>query len=315
MSTAKSFDKDISDFIKTELNGVKDTLLKKFNKNMENRKNNPFCSFNKKEIIMYMMAGRSFDSQLGTRLQHIAMYMARKKYGAEYVPNLIVLSFDDKTNELVMKTVTDPITKGTQQKIMWAKSLDDATTIILNKRKKHLKNNPNMFKEYRFDMDKKTASELPNKVIPKKDQEKISSGKKVDIDRIVDLLYIYGDKKNKICSFEIKAGGNLDTKNSVPNIDEVDELRDLFFFFGKSEAYFATCYNNMGEGNEPQGYIFTQIDRKKQLRGSEFWDKILPEKWDYSHFIDIYRKCFNSVKLEAALKDTIKRATDDGTAQ
>ena len=294
-----SFDEELSKFIKDELCDMKTTILENFDDNMENRKHNIFCAFDNKKIIMYMMLGRSFDSQLGTRLQHIALFLARKKYGFEYAPNLMVMSYDKTDKRLVIKTVSDPMGKGDQQKIKWAASIAKAEEIINDGRKRYKTKKPEMFKEYYFEMSESDAEEIHMKIKPSKGTSP---------DRIADLLYIFGEDKKSISCYELKAGGNLDTKNTDANKKEVEEFYELFEFYEFREAFFATCYNNMGEGNEPQGDIFRKIDRSKQLRGSEFWEKVLPEGYDFSKFVALYKQAFEDAKIEADIEKKIKEA-------
>ena len=61
----------------------------------------------------------------------------------------------------------------------------------------------------------------------------------------------------------------------------------------------------MGEGNEPQGDIFRKIPREKQLRGFEFWEKVLPENFDFGKFIELYKKAFEDTGLEKEIKEKI----------
>ena len=84
------FEDKLFKYMKQELLEMKAKILENFDENMENRKHNVFCSFEDKKIVMYMMLGRSLDSQLGTRLQHIAAFLAREKYGMEYAELLFV---------------------------------------------------------------------------------------------------------------------------------------------------------------------------------------------------------------------------------
>ncbi len=296
---SNTFDECLSKFIKNELCEMKKTILENFDENMNNRKHNLFCAFDNKKIIMYMMLGRSFDSQLGTRLQHIALYLARKKYGAEYAPNLMVLSYDDAREGLVVKTVSDPMGRGDQQKIKWASSIEKADEIIENGRKRYKKQQPGMFKEYFFEMSKEKSEEVHKRIKPKKG---------TSLDRIADLLFIFGADKKSISCYELKAGGNLDTKNTDANKREVEEFYDLFDFYTFRESFFATCYNNMGEGNEPQGDIFRKIARDKQLRGSEFWKKILPEEYKFSDFVKLYKKAFDDSEIEKDIEKKIEEA-------
>lgn len=290
------FETELSEFIKDELNKMKTTILKNFDDNMENRQNNIFCAFDNKKIIIYMMLGRSFDSQLGTRLQHIALFLARKKYGHENVPNLFVMYYDDANELLGIKTVADPMGQGDQQKIKWVQSEAAADKAIKKGRKKYQKDYPEMFKYYSFKMNVEKANEVQKRVRPSKGKSE---------DRIVDLLYLFGEEKKSISCYELKAGGNLDTKNTDANKKEVEELYTLFDFFDVRESFFATCYNNMGEGNDPLGDIFRKIDRHKQLRGSEFWDKILPESYLYENFVNVYRKAFTDSGIEKEIENKI----------
>lgn len=296
---SSSFDEKLLKYIKDELCKMKITILENFNKNMDNRIHNIFCAFEERKIIMYMMLGRSFDSQLGTRLQHIALFLAREKYGFEYVPNLMVMSYDENKNRLLIKTVSDPMGTGDQQKIKWAETIEKADEIIKKDRTKYRKEKPEMFKEYSFKMSKFEAEEIHKKVKPNKGKSSC---------RIVDLLYIFGEDKKSISCFELKAGGNLDTKNTDANKREVEELDELFSFFKDREAYFATCYNNMGEGKEPQGDIFRKLDKSKQLKGSEFWEKILPDGYDFQKFVELYKKAFIASKIEDEIEKKIREA-------
>lgn len=295
----KTFEEKVSKFIQGELCDMKDTILENFDSNMENRKHNIFCAFDDKKIIMYMMLGRSFDSQLGTRLQHIAMFLAREKYGIEYVPNLMVISYDNVNARLVVSTVSDPMGKGDQQKIKWASSEDAANKVIEKGRKRYKKQKPDMFNKYFFQMNMEKAEEVHKRIKP-------SKGK--SLDRIADLLYIFGDDKKSISCYELKAGGNLDTKNTDANKKEVEEFYDLFDFYTYRESFFATCYNNMGEGNEPLGDIFRKISRNRQLRGTEFWEKVLPEGYSFTRFVELYKKAFCNSGIEEEIEKKIQEA-------
>ena len=55
--------------------------------------NNPFAPFKTvgSNVVKYMSLGRSFDSQLGGRIQKVCMFMARERFGKENVPNFIYI--------------------------------------------------------------------------------------------------------------------------------------------------------------------------------------------------------------------------------
>ena len=70
-------------YITKELQGLRENVISNFSENIENRKLNPFLCIDNKEIVKYMALGRSLDSQLGNRIQHIILYCTRLKYGME----------------------------------------------------------------------------------------------------------------------------------------------------------------------------------------------------------------------------------------
>ena len=206
--------KNLQNFISYEIISMKQNILEKFEENMKNRMNNFFCTFNNKKIIMYMMLGRSIDSQLGTKLQHIAMYMARERYGFSMVPNLVVM-YQDKKN-ICIRTVADPWEKGCQQKIKRAESKEKADALIEKNRKRYIMHNPSSVNSFKIELE---SDEKVREIL---DCIKPSKGKSHD--RVLDLLY-FVDEDGKLIEadcFELKSGGNLDTKNSDANIREVD---------------------------------------------------------------------------------------------
>lgn len=79
-------------YITKELQGLRENVISNFSENIENRKLNPFLCIDDKEIVKYMALGRSLDSQLGNRIQHIILYCTRLKYGMENAPNIISIN-------------------------------------------------------------------------------------------------------------------------------------------------------------------------------------------------------------------------------
>ena len=103
-------------------------------------------------------------------------------------------------------------------------------------------------------------------------------------------------------AFEIKMGGNLDTKNAESNAKEVKRLSDLFSFLTNHSAYFATCY---GECSAAVRSDLEEILGGKTICNNRaFWNKIIPpSEFTYDNFIDVYAEAFRATNLENLLKD------------
>lgn len=97
--------------------------------------------------------------------------------------------------------------------------------------------------------------------------------------------------------YELKAGGNLDTKNAPSNAAEVTSLETIFSFCDKSISRFATCYDGKGDGT-PDGAIGKHLDRNQILIGKEFWEEILEDGVSYNDFILAYQEAYKKAKVE-----------------
>ena len=226
------FREDLKQFIECQLNEMAKNVVKKYAGNITNRANNPFSLFDGDEE-KYMAVGRSFDSQLGRRLQKIAFYCARYRYGFLNVPNIVIMRENDV--RLVVEILSYPLDKGMTQHLYWSG---------------HVVNYPSV------------------------------SCKRA---------YVY----------EIKVGGNLDTKNKGENMNEVIRLEKVFSMFGNNKSKFVACYNNRGEGNSSDGIIFGMLDAEHKAIGRLFWEKILPlDEMIYDEFIVMYSEAFeNNVRV------------------
>ncbi|HFI0578948.1 TPA: hypothetical protein ACGO05_001381, partial [Streptococcus suis] len=150
-----------------------------------------------------------------------------------------------------------------------------------------------------------------NKIKVTQQEPRISKYKNI----LVDLLYIEDiddTTKTRITTFELKSGGNLDTKNSSANVKEVQLLKDIFKFFPSNDSFFATTYNNAGEGS-PSGSVFAELERNnlEPKVGVDFWNMILPEELSYESFIEQYKQKFIESRIEAKFKrlDVMKYQT------
>lgn len=276
------------DFIKKQLSEMAKTVKKNSSKNQAKRENNIFLIFSDKNAKKYMGTGRSFDSQLGTRLQKIAMFASRRKYGVENVPNIITLHA--LSDDICVSVISYPFSNGMSQKVYWT---DNEAEALLNKTTRKL-----------FDKGSSTVQKTSFKVAS--DQDTIKKIKKEFDERDVkkngipiDLFFfeIDEDKRRIAHAYELKAGGNLDTKNAPSNAKEVISLETIFSFCDSSFSKFATCYDGKGDGT-PDGAIGNYLKRNQILIGEEFWKEILEKDVSYDDFIAIYKEAYALAKVE-----------------
>lgn len=281
------------------LEDIKITTIDNYSENSINRKYNVFNCIEDNTISKYMGLGRSFDSKLGNEIQKIAMKLARVKYNDINVPNIILINTKDlkKNRKFLLELYV--IKDNFQQRVYY--NLE-----------------PNVFSEY-YDSNKIASQKSIVFTLPKSDSNdilehlnkikvtqkelKFSKYKKI----LVDLLYIEDiddTTKTKITTFELKSGGNLDTKNSTANVKEVQLLKDIFKFFPLNDSFFATTYNNAGEGS-PSGSVFAELlkNNLESKVGVDFWNMVLPEELDYESFIKNYKQKFIESGIEEEYKN------------
>ena len=250
----------IAKIIELELTQMVENILDKHQINQRNRGNNPFNCFKNPHIKNYMGMGRSFDSQLGNRLQNIALHITRLN-NYMFAPNHFI--FNLCGNVLHISTVID---NSNKQFIGIGENISEG---------EHLCSLPITYDEKGYLLSLSELYKMKNDIIGIP----------------VDLIY-YDTEYDAFDAFEIKAGGNLDTKNADANFNEVIRLMKILNPIDGSRSYFATCYNNMGEGANPQGSIFAKLPENHILIGKDFWEKILPAEVSYNHFINIYQYVF-----------------------
>lgn len=269
-------------YITKELQGLRENVISNFSENIENRKLNPFLCIDNKEIVKYMALGRSLDSQLGNRIQHIILYCARLKYGIENAPNIISINKVSE-EEITLKLfyvdidVDEKELKKDAQLANQYIYLNKKIDIEKAKSKLKIKKRSNVLKEKAIHVSLSSESSLSNQkcTIP------------------VDLLFFIN---NTVNTFEIKMGGNLDTKNAKSNADEVKILQQLFSFIKNDNSYFATCYGTCSDA------VRKKLDPSQILNGQEFWNKVLPGEISYEQFIELFKKVFKKLKIEQSLK-------------
>ena len=284
----------------TELKAMSDSICNNYEKNMGNREKNPFLPLVNKNIKKYMALGRSIDSQLGNRIQRIIFFLSRQKFGVLGVPNITVLNYDERTARVSVTLYSVPIDVEEKwqnknfnpfaQYVYIDSNLSDKEA----KRKLKLKSICNKLATTNIEMDVNSPaakSELlkwkrknyPVDLLTLSLKEEGTSEK-----TIIDGLFVY----------EIKMGGNLDTKNAPSNADEVLKNKNMFSFVANSHSYFATCY----------GECSTSVKNAMELRKCElltpddFWTKVLPVDITFKDFIDKYKVAFKKSKIENAIE-------------
>lgn len=278
------FRDELSQFIEGQLREMARNVARKSAGNIANRAYNPFSLFEGNEE-KYMAVGRSLDSQLGTRLQKIAFYCARHTYGLINVPNIVVMRED--AGKLTVELLSYPLDMGMTQCLYWG---GEATDYLSSYCKRAYENTPGIFSLQIYGFNDVNIDEI-RCIID-------SQGGKMHM----DLFFI--DSEENAHAFEIKAGGNLDTKNKVENKNEVVRLENVFSMFGNNISKFATCYNNRGEGNAPDGAIFGMLDEEHRAIGRFFWEEILPlDEISYEEFIALYSKAFANARVREIIAD------------
>lgn len=285
----------IDAFMKKELTEMSENITSAYSKNMENRKQNPFLVFEDESAKKYMALGRSLDSQLGNRIQRIIFFLSRTKYKLCGVPNITVINYDEDSGEYTIKLYSIPIdledkwkNKGFNpfcQKVYVEKNMDCNNA----KRKLHVKENCTELKEKEYKI-KSSSSES-------RDEYQKWKGKNFP----VDLLTFDISSENSIKdakAYEIKMGGNLDTKNAPSNAEEVLKNKRLFSFIENNDSYFATCYGTCSEAvkNAIKKTNCTLLEPEK------FWKNVLDSSIQYNEFIKKYKTAFSESGIESALK-------------
>lgn len=283
----------------SELNGLAQNVVANYQDNMTNRENNPFLVFDDAEIKKYMALGRSVDSQLGNRLQRIIFCFARMRYGMVNVPNIVEINIIDPTRrniECILYSVDCSLPLVEQNKGF--NPYRQYVYINKHSTEKQIKNSLKI-KASSTSLVKHVfvfngISQSTMRALKKK------NGKKLPVDLLFfDCPITSLDQAN---AFEIKMGGNLDTKNAESNAKEVKRLSDMFSFLANHSAYFATCYGECSDA--------VKSELEKILGGNTicnnrtFWDKIIPSsEFTYNDFIEVYTQAFRATNLETLLKE------------
>lgn len=332
----------IKNFILQQIKAMTENVVKNYDVREQKNPFQPFSGGNANEIIKYMSLGRSFDSQLGNRLQKICMFIARCKYGNEAVPNYIFVNISN--NKIVLWLFSYPqnfvdeygIDAYKTQIITSIENKDDISKRIIKLVEDDIKSKYRRdkgIKQIREKEHKEEVTKLLNDwndifdanileyVYDNCTSSQIDQAKKIKQNEIqVDLIY-FRDQDN-VFLYEIKASGGLDTKNRSGNANEVIRNENILSFIKNVNSYFAACYNNCGEfgddiknkkgvkfrGNFPNGPMFNIVSKEpgmngKIIVGSVFWEQILPDTISFERFIEIYMEAFESSEIEKKINE------------
>lgn len=291
----------IEDFLLTELKAMSDNVCNNYEENMGNREKNPFLPLINNDIKKYMALGRSVDSQLGNRIQRIIFFLSRQKFGVIGAPNITVLNYDELSGQVTVTLFSVPldVDKKWQNKnfnpfaqyVYISSNLSDKDV----KRKLKIKSKCDKLATTKIvmDLNSPTAkSELSN-----------WKGKNYPVDLLTLSIKEEDTGEKKIIEdlfvYEIKMGGNLDTKNAPSNADEVLKNKNMFSFVANSHSFFATCYGECSQS------VKSAMESKncELLTPDDFWAKVLPLELTFKDFIDKFKVAFENSKIESAIEN------------
>lgn len=289
---------EIKKFVEDELKSLCTNISLNYKENMEKRKDNPFLPLDD-NIQKYMALGRSMDSQLGNRIQRIIFLLSRYKYDDISVPNFTSIKMEKDEIILTLYSIPTNLEAKYQNKnfnpfiqyVYINKNLSEEKI----KKRLHIKAKYNNLETQTFKFKissntkfKETYSEFSNKCYP--------------VDLIIFSISKNANGKsfiNGVNAYEIKMGGNLDTKNAKSNALEVLKNKKVFDFIESNKSSFATCYGKCSDA------IKKELNEQKLglKKPNDFWNCILPDSLSYSEFIEIYGKAFEDAKIKDTLCD------------
>lgn len=239
-------------------------------------------------MTAHMVFVSSFESKSGNSIQKVAKEVAKLRYGAENVPQIINphklqhnVENPSEHEQVIVSNIdmNNPELQGKIAEFMTRCEAD----------RKH---------KISCSVNHESILELLNGNLPITNEIHTKP---------VDLAFWDGDELNIM---EIKAGGNLDSSNAPSNAKKL-----LTIYTGlnyrKTKPYFATIYHKDGEGKMWAGSMKKYFQYPNMfLIGSTFWNKILPKGIDYVEFTKIYNEAIKQINLNEKLNDMIRSCTD-----
>lgn len=274
----------IFQIIEEEFSSLVTRIQSDFVTNFKAKQNNFLLKELDTMMSAHMVFVSSFESKSGNSIQKVAKEIAKLKYGAANVPQIVNphnLEHNIQNPNEHEQIIVSNIDMGDSQ-------LQGRITEFMTRCEGNSK------RKVYCSVNHETILELLEQPLPMTSEIHTKP---------VDLAFWDGDELNIM---EIKAGGNLDSSNAPSNAKKL-----LTIYTGlnyrKTKPYFATIYHKDGEGRTWSGSIKKYLQYPHMfLVGSAFWNKILPEGIDFNEFTRIYNEAINQINLNEKLNEMIR---------
>lgn len=274
----------IFQIIEEEFSSLVTRIQSDFVTNFKAKQNNFLLKELDTMMSAHMVFVSSFESKSGNSIQKVAKEIAKLKYGAANVPQIVNphnLEHNIQNPNKHEQIIVSNIDMGDSQ--LQGRITEFMTRCEGNSKRKVC-----------CSVNHETILELLEQPLPMTSEIHTKP---------VDLAFWDGDELNIM---EIKAGGNLDSSNAPSNAKKL-----LTIYTGlnyrKTKPYFATIYHKDGEGRTWSGSIKKYLQYPHMfLVGSAFWNKILPEGIDFNEFTRIYNEAINQINLNEKLNEMIR---------
>lgn len=270
--------------IEEEFSSLVTKIQSDFITNFKAKQNNFLLKELDTMMSAHMVFVSSFESKSGNSIQKAAKEIAKLRYGAENVPQIVnphKLKHNIQNSNEHEQIIVSNVDMGNSQ-------LQGRITEFMTRCEGDSK------RKICCSVNHETILELLEQPLPITNEIHTKP---------VDLAFWDDDELNIM---EIKAGGNLDSSNAPSNAKKL-----LTIYTGlnyrKTKPYFATIYHKDGEGKNWSGSIKKYLQYPHMfLVGSAFWNKILPDGIDFNEFTKIYNEAISQINLNEKLNDMIK---------
>lgn len=274
----------IFEIVEEEFSSLVTRIQSDFVTNFKAKQNNFLLKELDTMMSAHMVFVSSFESKSGNSIQKVAKEIAKLKYGAANVPQIVNphnLKHNIQNPNEHEQIIVSNIDMGDSQ--LQGRITEFMTRCEGNSKRKVC-----------CSANHETILELLEQPLPMTSEI---------YTKPVDLAFWDGNELNIM---EIKAGGNLDSSNAPSNAKKL-----LTIYTGlnyrNTKPYFATIYHKDGEGRTWSGSIKKYLQYPHMfLVGSAFWNKILPEGIDFNEFTRIYNEAINQINLNEKLNEMIR---------
>lgn len=271
-----------------EFSRLTELIESDFPSNYKRKINNFLLSQMDKRITASMVFVSSFESKSGFALETCAKRIARLTYGAENVPAIV--------NPRNLPHNIDPRSVSGQVVVT---DVDTHNGNLRGEVASFRANNEAHGRGRTRTESRVTHQSCKINLLPLSEKYRSTQ----IYTKPVDLAFYDGSVWNIM---ELKAGGDLDSSNAPSNIEK---LLTIYVDMGieNCKAYFATLYNNNGEGHGWNGSVKKHLNYPSMfLIGSQFWEKILPEGISFQDFAAIYRESLETIDLNSRINGLIE---------